>query len=401
MKVILPATLLFLALGARAELPQDDWAFEDGYQNDLLYVHALANYSWDLEAQFDWERRRFLNNALRVNTGSVSSDSLFTDVDLSVNEQLNDQWRFYGRFERDGQRRRSVTTEQLLLGFERSLFERSAVFVALNPEYDKSFMDMAIGYALFGETREDYLRISLLLEDFNFESKNNLGGTEQQQARSVEWVARWGLAGDWFVYSEGRIGQGFERRFEADATSSELLAQAQRNNRAELRFSRQSENGDLWSFWGEWVDFEDSRRFETPGFDYDYSNQEFTLSAEHVRRLSEKHRLRFLAHYVDRDATSVGFRGHTFEREDLVGGVFYERLRANSGISLGYSLGLPDFTYTAVDPDASYAQGEFSDKLILGFRYTFSPQAEVRASVSQEVSQQGFGGGAVQFQLFF
>lgn len=54
-----------------------------------------------------------------------------------------------------------------------------------------------------------------------------------------------------------------------------------------------------------------------------------------------------------------------------------------------------------VDPDANYAGGDFSDKLIVGFRYTFSERAEVRASINQKVSQQGFGDGAVQFQMFF
>ena len=393
--------LLFSAVAVRAEVPQENWAFEDGYQNDLLYVHALANYSWDLEAQLAWELSQFTNNALRVNTGSVSSDRLFTDVDLSINQQLNDKWRFSGRFERDGQRRRTVTTEQLLLGFERSLLDNSALFVTVNPEYDKSFMDVAFGYALYRDQREQYLRVSVLLEDINFEGKNDLGGTEQQQAVSLEWVARWSLPGDWFVYSEGRVGRGFERRFDDALTSPELVSQAQRNNRAELRFSRQFEDGTLWAFWGEWVNFEDERVFRTPGYDYQYANRELTLSAEHVRLLAENHRLRLVAHYVDREAESVGFNGHQYVRNDIVGGAFYEYLRANSGISVGYALGVPDFDYAAVDPDASYADGNFSDKLIVGFRYSFSERAEVRTSISHEINQRGFGGGSVQFQMFF
>jgi hypothetical protein len=393
--------LLFYATFVRAELPQENWAFEESYQNDLLYVHALANYSWDLEAQLAWERSRFTNNALRINTGSVASDRLFTDIDLSLNQQLNDKWRFSGRFERDGQRRRTVTTEQLLLGFERSLRDNSAVFVTVNPEYDKSFMDAAIGYALYRDQREQYLRVSVLLEDINFESKNGVGGTEQQQAISLEWVTRMHLPGEWIVYSEGRMGQGFERRFDGAAASSELASQAQRNNRAELRFSRQGEDGTLWSFWSEWADFEDERTFRTPGFDYRYANREVTFSAEHVRPLADRHRLRLVAHYVDREAESVGFNGHQFVRNDVVGGAFYEYLRVNSGISVGYAFGVPDFDYAAIDPDASYANGTFGDKLIVGFRYSFSERAEVRASISHEFSKRGFGGGAVQFQMFF
>ena len=401
MKHLSYIAVLLSTATAHADLPQEDWAFEDSYQNELLYVHALANYSWDLQAQLDWELNQFTNNALRINTGSVASDKLFTDIDLSLNERLNDKWRFSGRFERNGQRRRSVTTEQLLLGFERSILENSALFVTVNPEYNKAFMDVALGYALYRDQREQYLRVAVLLEDINFEGKNDIGGTEQQQAVSLRWFARVSLPGDWVVYSEGQVGQGYERQFDDAVASPELVSQAQRNNRAELRFSRQAEDGTLWSFWTEWVDFEDERTFRSADFDYQYANRELTLSAEHVRLLGERHRLRLLAHYVDREASSVGFKGHRYVRNDVVGSAFYEYLRANSGISVGYAFGVPDYDYAAVDPDASYAGGEYSDKLVVGFRYTFSERAEVRASISQEVSQQGFGGGSVQFQMFF
>jgi hypothetical protein len=69
------------------------------------------------------------------------------------------------------------------------------------------------------------------------------------------------------------------------------------------------------------VDFEDERVFRTPGYDYQYANRELTLSAEHVRLLADNHRLRLVAHYVDREAESVGFNGHQYVRNDIVGGI--------------------------------------------------------------------------------
>lgn len=392
---------LCVSAAARAELPRDDWEFEDGYRNDLLYVHALSNYAWDLEQQFDWERQQYTANAFRVNTGSVSSDRLLTDVNLAINEPLNERWRFVGRFDRNGERRRTITTEQLQLGFERSVFDQSGVFVMLNPEYNKAFMDLAVGFATYRNDREHYLRVAVLLRDFNFSSKNTDGGDETQSDIAVQWQARWPLINDWNLYSEGTVGSGFERRFDDIDLSPTLQQQSQRNNLAELRLSKQYDDGRLWSAWVEWADFTDERQFRAAGFDYDYDNTETVLGAEHVRLIGDRHRLRVLASVVDRTASSRGFREHDYDRTDAVFGAFYEYLRPSSGITIGYTAGTPDYDYIALNDEDTYQLGEFSDKLIVGFRYTFSANAILRASVSQEVSQRGFGGGAIQYQMFF
>jgi len=117
-------TLLLCGTGASAQVPDEDWDFEDGYQTQMLYLHSLVNYAYDLEWQYEWERRQFAGNALRVNTGSVSSDELLTDVELNITQPLNEKWRFMGRFTRDGLRWRPVREEQLLLGLERSTTKR-------------------------------------------------------------------------------------------------------------------------------------------------------------------------------------------------------------------------------------------------------------------------------------
>ena len=143
---------------------------------------------------------------------------------------------------------------------------------------------------------------------------------------------------------------------------------------AELRFSKSAEDGTLWSAWVDWYDFDESRAFRRPGFDYDYRNTQFAVSAEHVRVWNERHRWRFLLNYVDISAESRGFRQHDFERNDLLGGAFYEYLWPNSGLTVAYALGLPDFSYRSVDPAEDYELDEYRDKLILGYRYRFSPK---------------------------
>ena len=395
------AVLLTLLLGAdaRAQLPGDNWILEDGYGTNLLYVHALVNYAYDLEWQYEWERRQFAENSLRINTGSVSSDQLLTDVDLNVNQPLNDQWRFFGRFDRKGFRRRPESDDLLLLGFERSVFESSGVYVAVNPEFGKEFLDVGAGFTVYRKNREQYLRLGLLVEDMNWGSKNQQGGSQEQRPMKVEWTLRWALPSEWWVYSEGRMGQGFERTLPDPVESPELITHDRRDDRIELRVSRGGER--YWAAMLEWYDFEETKTFRTPGFDYDYANTQLNVGVEHVRVVADKHRWRFLIQYVDQQAESIGFRQHDFNREEVLGGIFYERLRPQSAWSIAYAFGSPDMVYEALETDNSFMKGEYTDKLIAGWRYRFSQQAQVRVTIAHEVSDEGFGGGAVQYQMFF
>ena len=122
-------TLLLCGTSANAQLPDENWPYDNGYQTQMLYLHSFINYAYDLEWQYEWERRQFAGNALRINTGSVASDELLTDIDINISQPLNDKWRFMGRFTRDGFRWQQLRQELLLVGLERSVFDSSAVYL--------------------------------------------------------------------------------------------------------------------------------------------------------------------------------------------------------------------------------------------------------------------------------
>jgi hypothetical protein len=386
---------------AHGQSPGDDWELQNGYDTNLLYLHALINYSWDLEWQANWERRRFADNALRINTGSVSSDELLTEVDLNLNEALNDKWRFFGQFTRTGFRRRPVREDQLLLGLERAFGQSSAVYVGVNPEFGKEYIDAEVGYAWYGSNREQYFRAGVRAVDMNWTSKNKEGGEQLEDPLKLVWALRLEIGERSWLYSEGTLGSGYERVFLQPDLSPSIESEDRLENMAELRWGHSGENGELWSVFVDWYDFEESRRYRTPGLDYDYVNRQVTAGIEHIRMLGDRHRLRLLAHIVDVEASSRGFLEHDYERQDVMAGAFYEYLWPSSGLSVAYAAASPDFAYEALNPDDSFAGGSYTDKVILGWRYTFSENAEIRVSIAHEVSEQGFGGGAIQYQMFF
>lgn len=393
--------ILLLAAGANAQTRDADWEFEDPYKDQMLYLHALVNYSYDLQWQYDWERRQFVNNAIRINTGSVTSKELLTDIDLNINQPLNDKWRFQGSFRRNGLRQRPEREDRLLVGFERSLFESSAVYVTVNPEFNKEFIDVAVGYTFYRDDRQQYIRVGTLIEDVNYETKNDLGGKTDQQPIALQWALRLGLANDWYIYSDGEVGSGFERSFPDATASPDVSHHDRRSNSAQLRVSRASDDGTVWSAWVEWYDFNEVKWFRQPGLDYDYENTQLDFAVEHVRMLGARHRLRLLMHYVDQKADSHGFNEHDYDRADVVGGAFYEYLWPNSGATFAYAFGQPDIVFQAPDAAESYKLDDYRDKLSIGWRYNFSKDAQIHVSISHEVSVNGFGGGAVRFQMFF
>ncbi len=396
------AILLLCPLTAvLAQTPGEEWDLEDGYETQLLYLHALVNYAWDGEWQYQFERRQLADNALRVNTGSVSSDQLLTDVDLNLNVSLSEDWRFFGRFTREGFRRRPVREDLLLLGLEWLGFGSSGFYAAANPEFGKEFLDIAAGYTLYGADREQYLRVGVLAEDTNWGSKNQLGGTQEQGALKLTWTARWPLLDDWWLYSEGEVGSGYERSFADETLSPDLASQDRRDNDLLIRLSRQRDDR-FWSVSLEHYAFDETATYRAPEFDYDYQNLQTNLGVEHIRLIDGRHRWRFLAQLVSQQAESDGFRAHDYRRTDWLGGVFYDRLYDDrSTWSIAYAFGQPDIDYEPFAGQPDFADNDYTDKLIVGWQHDFSADARVRISLSQEVSQGGFGGGSVQFQMTF
>ncbi len=393
--------ILLLGTNATAQVPDVNWAFEDPYRDQMLYLHALVNYSDDVQWQFDWERRQLADNALRVNTGSVTSTELLTDIDLNINAALNDRWRFQGSFRRSGLRQWPNREERLLLGFERSIFASSAVYLNVNPEFNKEFIDIAAGYTFYRDDRQQYVRVGAMVEDIDYQTKNDRGGESERDSIALQWLVRLALANDWYLYSEGNVGSGFERVFPDATVSPDVSRHDRRTNTAQLRVSRSAEDGTAWSAWLDWYDFSKGMQFRQPGFNYEYKNTQFTSAVEHVRVMRNRHRLRLLVLYVDQKADSRGFNEHDYDRTDLLGGAFYEYLWPNSGATFAYALGQPDIAFRAPNPVENFNLDDYRDKLIIGWRYNFSDQAQIHLSLSHEVSARGFGGGSVRFQMFF
>jgi hypothetical protein len=206
---------------------------------------------------------------------------------------------------------------------------------------------VAAGYTFYRDDRQRYLRIGVLIEDLNYQTKNDRGGIAEKDPIALQWLLRLALANDWFLFSEGALGSGFERVLPAANAPPDVSRHKRRANSSHLQVSRIALGGSACSATLDWQDFVEDKQFTQPGLDYDYENTQLTIGAEHLRVLRvlhDRHQLRVLIDYVDRKARSRGFNEHDYERTDVVGGAFYEYLRANSGVTFAYALGLSDIS---------------------------------------------------------
>lgn len=401
-RLVLLAPLAFLLSStAAAQFPDEYWEFRRPYDDELLHVHPLMNYAFDLQWQYEWERRQMSDNSVRVASGSVAADSLLTDMNININQALNDKWRFQGRFRRVGSRQRNGGDEQLFLGFEREIFDSSGIYLMVNPQYDKEFMDITAGYTFYKDDREQYVRTGVVLEDFAYDSKNDMDGVSAHQQLALQWQVRLELANEWFLYTEGDVGNGFDRTFDDPRSSPILARHEQRENSARVRVSKFEEDGRGWAAWIDWYDSMEAQERRIPESEYEYKNRLYNVSVEHTRIVRDRHRWRFLLHYIDQQAERFGHYEHNYDRSDVVGGVFYEYLLPSSGFTLAYAFAQPDASFQISQPEDQIELQDYSDKIIGGWRYDFSRDAQIRILISHEVSNTGFGGGSIQYQMFF
>jgi hypothetical protein len=126
------------------------------------------------------------------------------------------------------------------------------------------------------------------------------------------------------------------------------------------------------------------------------------ISLRYIFVIKERHRFQLLSQYIWKDARSLGFREHNFERRDLLAGIFYERFWSDHILELGYMLALYGWSYDSVNNalDADLDR-KYYDKIYLGYGFSFNENAVIRISVSHQPAISGFGGGNVQYIMFF
>jgi hypothetical protein len=393
---------LFVLLMAFSYLPawaDDDWPFPDEFRSRLVFVHPLVNYAVNPVWQRQWERSLVSRNGVQTTVGSVATDDLFTDLTVNITEPLGGRFRFlYRMVWRDGLHQ-DLTRQEHWPGFEMGLSGGMSVHLQVHPAADKEEFDLLTGLMITDTSREQFLRVSLRLDDFIFEKKNDLGAVSQEEPVGLQWEGRY-QSGRWELFSAGRYGSGSRRSYPDSSLSPVVAETYRRDGAATLRLRRLLEDPDFLGLEVSHYRFEASEQGRDEAQSFDYSNEYVHLRGLGVIGIGGPWGLRPEIHWLRQWATADGRREFTHRRDDFFPALFAElNAPGKSTWELGYMGTHHQWEYS-VGGWSDDRQG-YTDKIKLGWTYAFLPTARLQFSLSHELDLDRFGGGNVQFQTVF
>ncbi len=395
-KILLLFSFLILSLPAS----DIDWSYSDAYDDQMLYLHPMINYYYNAQWQFNWEERQFSDNGFRITVGSVTTTDLLTDWGLFINHELGAGWRFQGIGTWNETRHKSIFEKSAFMGLEKNIYSGLNIHLLVNPSYYKENTDLNAGFSVYNDSRQSYIRLALQYEDFVYDSKNDFAGKSIQAPLSATWSARAGRDHFW-LYTEGRISTGFKRTFPDEEKSPDLRTHDQARNDIKLKFYYTYDNSSLTMLGFRVYQFFEEKTFSEQFKNYDYENIFTDYFIEHINSINPKSRIRIMGHVVVQDASNSGYQVHRFTRRDILAGGFYEYLIGRHTIEIGYMFSLYDYEYEDFGFNSDYKSDGYTDKLKLGWLFSFPNHAQINISISHQMTLGGFGGANLQYIMFF
>jgi hypothetical protein len=394
------AALFFLIFSSPALSSEFDWKFEEHYQDGLLFVHPLVNYRYNLFWLYGWEQRQFSQHGFRLTVGSVTTDELLVDGELVINQDLGGGWRFRGRGVSREALHFNTMEESIFAGFEKTIYKIFSVFLLASPNFDKEETDASMGLLFSSPNREKYLRLAFIPEDFVYDEKNDRGGISSQTPYAFEWFLRYGKE-KWWIYSTGRFSTGFKREYPDKEASPELNSHQQQINNFIAKAYYLPTKNSIVGLGLSHYHFKEAKECTETQTNYAYANNLYDISLEVIVPWKKRNRFRLLSHYIIQNAESREFSAHDYDRDDLLAGFFYERFFSRHTVDVGYMFSFFDWKYTGFNGQDNYSRNGYTDKLKLGWSYSFARSAQIHISISHQVSIGGFGGASLQYMMFY
>jgi hypothetical protein len=379
-----------------------EFPFERTYQDAPLFLHALLNYDFHPLWHYEWEKNLFSRNNLRMSTGSVTTAELLVESQLFLNNDLSDGFWFHSRGFWSSNRHQNKRVLTIFLGLEKLVYkENLTLFILAHPRFEKEYLGVQLGFSVYGNDRQNYLNIGLVLEDLVYDKKNDRNGKTLKKPRGLQWFMRYGK-NKWWIYSDGNLNTGFKRKYpDIGNLIVENFHQQQINN-VNLKLYYKTDVSTLFMVNFYHYHFTEEKTYEAYQNNYNYKNNIYDVSIQYFFPLKERIRFRLATHYVIQKAKSVGYSQHKYKRQEILPAVFFDYLWIKHQIELGYMFTLQSWEYNSINSvyDFNLENGYF-DKIYLGYKYHFNPNAILHLSISHQLNVRGFGGGNIQYLMFF
>jgi len=395
LRLILIFILFKLILAAQEN--SIDWNFDNHYDNSRLFLHEMANYEKELEWQIENEDNQFFTNNLNLDFGSVSLNNLYNIIDLKINHKFADKWKFILNYLTDESKYKNLDIKFNYMGFERQLSSNFSLFSTCNTYYDKEDIDVEFGFMLNHKVKNNYLRSSLIWENFLYNKKNNLSGKINHLSLGLKWLGLYNLK-NFRLYSEGF----YSNRFSADYhdQSQQQTHSESKNNYAlfKLYYIRLS---DILQYKLNIYNFYTKEAFQDNELDYSYKNRIIDHTLNYKFQIFENIFCKPEFLYLVQTAKAFGFKKYEFVRKEFIKALYFHYDSRYFTIKIGYLRTDFNNDYDDRHSDNDYKKDISTQKLFIGIFADLSKNSRLLFSVSHEIRFHGFGGGNLQYQMFF
>jgi len=400
-KMIFAAFLLFCSLIESSSAYENRWFYDEGKQDKLLFLHTLVNYEFDPIWWYEWDKNLLSESIVKFSFGSVEIHDLLVNARIVVNEKIaNGLW-----FQADLERYRShwVNREKknLYMGMEQDIFSGLGLFWQFNPYFDKEYIDTRFGVSYTDVKRERYIRLGLQLDNFLWQEKNPQKGEYTRTPLALFWQFRQNI-GNFWIFSEGNYGNEYGKVFNNSEKEPLLSAEKGRNAEINVRAYYLSGNRLPLYFTLYHYYFFINQNFRESSSALNYENSLTTIGLEYRFYVGDKFSVRVGGHFLWQYSESAGTETYNYMRNEIMPSLFAEyRFNEKHNLELAVMESFYNWGSDSGNEIHNFAEKGNVEKVKLGWTVYLLPKVRLQLSVSHVFSIGGFGGGNIQYLMYF
>ena len=387
-----------IAINALLYGQEPDWPYEEKYDDNMVYIHAIANYSLHPYWIERWENNAYRRNMLRLNFASISSTELFSDARLVLNERISPGLWFRYEMTYQGSFHRTEQDKYYKAGFEKKIYKNLSAYIVGNPHFEKENIDVEYGVSLTWKNRSNYMRLGTVDVDVFWDDKNNLHSTSIQKPYWVVWESNVRL-GRWRVYSRGKYDSGYKRQYDPTISHLGRYYQDKKINDYELKLTYYRTPESFFQLSYSYYNYVISAKYENQQWDSSFNNEYRIYMLSYITPLAQTYRVRTGVYRIFQESLSTYYRAHTYFRQETIPFAFLERKIGHGLLEVGYMVTFHHWNYEEKETPDRFSRDDYLDKIKLAYTFTVGEKMAIQFSVSHVTTIWGFGGGNVQFWL--
>ena len=376
------------------------WTYDQGFKDNLLYLHVLENYSYHPLWLLEWETYRYKTNNVFLNFGSVEIHDLLNDIRILINQPMDSTWTFVADYQKYATHFVNQEMKALFMGLEGNVLPGLSLFLQFKPEFNKEYIDARMGIAYFDKSKFNYCRLALQANQFVYEEKNDYDGKADQYDHGLYWNIRYGN-NRWNIYSEGLQTTGFDYIYPDSQKSAGLSRHKNKNDHGLLHLYYFLNNDDFIRLEVLRYHFYERKAFYADDYSYRIENSIYSLQLLYNYILGKNWGIRFSGRYLRQNSDASGFVNYSYNRDEFLPGLWIEYTKSRHQVELGLVESFYEWKSTSISDQYRFSQKNNIEKVKLGWSYQFKNNSRLQLSLSHVFSVFGFGGFNLHYLVFF